>query len=295
VNDTNFVASSTVNWNSVPLTTTYVSSTQLTTTVPSSDITTAGTVPITVVNPNQAGTTDPQTFTVNNPGPTLSTITPISATFGGAGFTLTLDGTDFLANSIVNWNDTPLTTTYVSDTELTATVPYTDLFIVGTVSVTVTNPTPGGGTSGSQTFTVNPTSSTTTGGGYISNYTPPPTTPTPTTCKPGDLFNTAAGQPCASSSVTCPVGALFSTTTGQPCTSYTSTPPATPPSCSIITTLRLGSKGGEVKCLQTILHISADGMFGLKTKAAVITFQKLHHLVPDGVVGGKTRGALEKS
>ena len=44
--------------------------------------------------------------------------------------------------------------------------------------------------------------------------------------------------------------------------------------CSITSTLRLGSKGAQVVCLQTALGgLTADGNFGPKTKAAVVAWQ----------------------
>jgi len=44
--------------------------------------------------------------------------------------------------------------------------------------------------------------------------------------------------------------------------------------CSITSTLRLGSKGTQVACLQTALGgLTADGNFGAKTKAAVVAWQ----------------------
>lgn len=59
-------------------------------------------------------------------------------------------------------------------------------------------------------------------------------------------------------------------------------------------TLKKGSKGNEVKELQTLLHITADGIFGPGTEKAVIEFQKNHNLVADGIVGTKTWNELHK-
>jgi len=62
-------------------------------------------------------------------------------------------------------------------------------------------------------------------------------------------------------------------------------------SCSITTTLRVGSKGAQVQCLQSALGLTADGSFGPKTKAAVVAFQKSAGLTADGVFGPKSRAA----
>lgn len=57
-------------------------------------------------------------------------------------------------------------------------------------------------------------------------------------------------------------------------------------------TIKLGSKGEDVKVLQAKLGLSADGIFGVKTDAAVRKFQTERGLVADGIVGAKTWAAL---
>jgi len=110
-------------------------------------------------------------------------------------------------------------------------------------------------------------------------------------CQPGTLFNTITGQPCTAYTL-CQPGTLFSPTTGKPCTAYTS--------YALLTfsrTLKLISPrmtGNDVKDLQTYLNThgydvgTADGIFGNKTKSAVIAFQTANNLTPDGIVGPKT-------
>ncbi|HZT40922.1 MAG TPA: hypothetical protein VFA07_01970 [Chthonomonadaceae bacterium] len=161
VNGANFVSASTVDWNGTALSTTFVSSTQLTAIVPTSDVATAGTANVTVVNPGPGGgTSNAQTFTItsNNPAPALSSISPSSCRAGSATFTLTCTGSNFISSSTVRWTaggtTTVLTTTYVSGTTLTAVVPSSLVANRGTASVTVVNPAPGGGTSGALTFTI---------------------------------------------------------------------------------------------------------------------------------------------
>lgn len=83
------------------------------------------------------GTIDGQThgFLLN-----LTALSPSSAAAGGAAFTLTVTGigTDFVPGATVNWNGTALATTYVSATEVTASVPASLIAVAGTASVTVT-------------------------------------------------------------------------------------------------------------------------------------------------------------
>ena len=95
-----------------------------------------------------------RTFTVENPAPTLSAISPVTATAGGPAFTLTVTGTSFVAGSVVRWGGADRTTAFVSTTRLTATIPAGDVASVGTATVTVFNPAPGGGVSAGRTFTV---------------------------------------------------------------------------------------------------------------------------------------------
>ena len=60
---------------------------------------------------------------------------------GSTTFTLTVDGSGFASDAVVNWNGTPLTTTFVTSSQLTASVPAADLVTAGTEQVTVTNGT----------------------------------------------------------------------------------------------------------------------------------------------------------
>ena len=61
--------------------------------------------------------------------------------------------------------------------------------------------------------------------------------------------------------------------------------------------IKLNSKGGDVMTLQKVLNewgypVSADGIFGPQTDAAVRRFQQSQHLTADGIVGQRTWAAL---
>lgn len=66
---------------------------------------------------------------------------------------------------------------------------------------------------------------------------------------------------------------------------------------AITTQLKYGSKGDEVKELQTALNnngynLDVDGSYGSKTQAAVKDYQTKNNLKVDGVVGNQTWGSL---
>jgi FG-GAP-like repeat/FG-GAP repeat len=70
---------------------------------------------------------------INNP------LVPEQKAPGSATFTLTVNGTGFASNAVVKWNGTALTTTFVKSSQLTASVPASDLVTAGTATVTVSN------------------------------------------------------------------------------------------------------------------------------------------------------------
>jgi DNA-binding beta-propeller fold protein YncE len=102
----------------------------------------------------QSLNSQPPRPSVSNPTPTITTISPNSAGAGGAAFTLTINGTNFVAASMVNFGGTPRTTTFVSATQLAAAIPAAAIASAGPATVTVTNPAPGGGTSNAVNFTI---------------------------------------------------------------------------------------------------------------------------------------------
>jgi hypothetical protein len=158
VNGTNFISGSSnsvVRWNGTDRTTTYVSTTQLTATITAADIATGGTVAVTVFNPTPGGgTSGALTFTINNPVPVIGSLSPASTAPLGGGFSLTVNGSNFVSNSQVKWNGNNRTTHPGTSTQLTADISATDILLVGTANVTVVNTTPGGGTSNPATFTI---------------------------------------------------------------------------------------------------------------------------------------------
>lgn len=160
VNGGNFISSSVVNWNGSSRATTFVSASQLTAAIAAADVASAGLAQVTVFTPSPGGgTSSAVTFSItaaDNPVPTITSLSPSSATAGGAAFTLTINGNNFLSTSTVNWNGSPRTATFVSASQLIATIIAADIAASGTANITVINPAPGGGISPAANFTINP-------------------------------------------------------------------------------------------------------------------------------------------
>jgi hypothetical protein len=94
--------------------------------------------------------------------PTLTSIAPSSVAPGTPGITLFVFGSNFENAATVQWNGFPLSTSWVSAGEMTATVPAGRIASIGRASVTVSNPGPGGGASAAQTFIISATPAATT-------------------------------------------------------------------------------------------------------------------------------------
>jgi hypothetical protein len=157
ISGSGFVNGSVIWWNSTALTTTFVSATVLKAAVPAALAASGGSFPITVANPDgqKSGSSNNQVV-VNNPVPTITSLSPASITAGASATSVTVMGTGFLAASVASFGGKARATTVESATELTMALTATDLAVPGQVQVTVANPAPGGGTSGPSLFTVNP-------------------------------------------------------------------------------------------------------------------------------------------
>jgi sugar lactone lactonase YvrE len=77
--------------------------------------------------------------------PVIASISPESVPLGTGAFQLTVNGTGFYAESVVNWNGSPRPTTFISSNRLVAQIGTNDFNSGGSFNVTVTTPTPGGG------------------------------------------------------------------------------------------------------------------------------------------------------
>jgi hypothetical protein len=185
VTGTNFVSGSVVRWNDSDRTTIFVTSTQLTATIPAGDVAAEGSARVRVLNPGPGGEPSNEvSFVIAQPNaaPAITTLNPSSATAGSPAFTLTVTGTNFVSGSVVRWNEANRPTTFITSTQLTATITAGDIATAATARVTVFNPAPGG-PSNSVSFEI----------------TPPGAAPTITSLNPGLA---AAGSPAFTLTVT---------------------------------------------------------------------------------------------
>jgi len=96
---------------------------------------------------------------VENPVPSISTLSPSSAGVGTASFALEVHGSDFVKSSRVLWDTSERPTTFVDTTMLNTAIPATDLAVLGSPVITVSNALPGGGISNTLPFEITPNAS----------------------------------------------------------------------------------------------------------------------------------------
>jgi hypothetical protein len=108
------------------------------------------TLTVTATSAAAATATSSSSVTLMNPTPVLTGISPASANLGS--YSLTLNGSSFVSGAQVIVGNSPLTTTFVSSTQLTATG---NAASSGNFSVMVQNPDPGSSESSALNFQVN--------------------------------------------------------------------------------------------------------------------------------------------
>src|SRR6516162_7637065 len=74
-----------------------------------------------------------------NSAPSITSVTPGAIDAGGPDVTLTVNVSAFVSGAVVKWSGTPLDTTYVNDTTLSARVPAVLTAICGKYLLTVAN------------------------------------------------------------------------------------------------------------------------------------------------------------
>ena len=154
VNGNNFNGTSVLNFGGSPHSPISSTPTSMTVLIPGSDLI-PGVVSVSVTNPPPGGgTSGSNPFTVTeqaNPVPVIDALTPGSVPAGSASVGLSISGSGFIADTVLNLGGRQLEVS-ITPESLDAIIPADLLSIPGTLSGLVSNPTPGGGAA---SFTIN--------------------------------------------------------------------------------------------------------------------------------------------
>ncbi len=152
-----FVAKTKVQWNGKSLDTTVPTGNTVTAVVPAALIATPGTAAVNTLNPasgaGQNGLSNIITFIINNPAnpvPTVSSVSPTCAVVGNP-LPITVTGTNFLNSStdktqvstmiwILGSSQFTTPAASITSTQVTVTIPASDISVAGNATVTVYNP-----------------------------------------------------------------------------------------------------------------------------------------------------------
>ncbi len=161
VTGNNLSADDVIAFNGTALNTTATGSppTQLTATIASEDLASPSLAGIAVQTGSPGVASPTVKFPIgpaSNPVPKLTSLKPSSTAIGSLppGSLIVVTGTGFVPGSVVNFNGSARPTGYSSSTTLAVGVLASDVATGGTISVTVSNPNPGGGASSAVNFTV---------------------------------------------------------------------------------------------------------------------------------------------
>jgi hypothetical protein len=152
----NFLSGAQVLWNGSALATTMgSSSTVITASVGTAQLSAASSIPIVVRNPGNIDS-GAALFTLHNPQPSITALLPASIQAGGPTFTLQVSGNHFVSGAKVLWNGQEVPTTFVNNGRLSAQID-SGLIQSGQVAnLSVLNPDPSEGASDGALFAVLP-------------------------------------------------------------------------------------------------------------------------------------------
>ena len=154
ITGSNFASNATVIVNGQTLTIVSQTSTQIVATLGYNQLYGAGEVKLYAANPGPGNVyvlSQPATVNVINPAAPF-TVYPSSAALGSADLKVSISGSGFFADSVVQWNGTPLATTYSSSTGLSAVIPAALLSVAGTATLTISTPENMGAAGSTQGF-----------------------------------------------------------------------------------------------------------------------------------------------
>ena len=149
VTGTGFTPTTVIQFSGASVPTTFISSTEIRATIPAAQLKTGTILKLSVVDGTQIVAADTSNnVQVSNPLPTVTALAPGSVLVGSPAGTITITGTNFVSGITLAVNGSPRTTTYVSDTQLTASLTADDFVSAAPLLLNAVNPQPGGGASG---------------------------------------------------------------------------------------------------------------------------------------------------
>jgi trimeric autotransporter adhesin len=156
VDGTGFASNSTVIFNGASKTTTFVSATRLAAVLQSADLTRQGVFSVSVSTPGAASASNTLQFRVGNGLPVITSLSPSAVVAGGtSSIPVTVNGSNFFADSSVLVDLAPRAATFVSNSVVRFSLSPTEVGVGHQFTIAVLNSGAGGGQSAPQTLTVN--------------------------------------------------------------------------------------------------------------------------------------------
>ncbi|MGA8044090.1 MAG: hypothetical protein WCA37_14935, partial [Terracidiphilus sp.] len=146
-----FVSQTTVDFGGTVLTPSLVTKGEMTISIPETAFADGAVIQVKAVSPGPGGgSSSTIDFTINNPAPAITSVSPGSVTNTGSDVTISLIGSNFVKSGTVQTGTDAVTSSLNSKTELQVTVPkalVAAAVALGKISFSVSNPSPAGGTS----------------------------------------------------------------------------------------------------------------------------------------------------
>lgn len=151
VTGSGFNTSTSVTVGSTGEATTFVSATQVTASIPSSQLVNGAELAVTALNSGLSSAS--LNLEVDNPVPVIKQLFPASVQAGSAAV-LVVNGTGFVPSTTVSVNGSARPTAYTSSTQVSVSLPASDLTTVASLALVASNPAPAGGMSQSASLAV---------------------------------------------------------------------------------------------------------------------------------------------
>lgn len=156
VTGTGFTSGTAIQIGGVVEPTTYIGATQLTATIPASQLTNGSLLSVVAVSSSGSSASGTAVnVEIDNPAPKITSFFPTALSAGTLATRVAITGTGFVPSTSIQVNGTTRSPEFVTATQVNVVLSTADLATAGTFSLTATNPTPGGGISASSSLAIN--------------------------------------------------------------------------------------------------------------------------------------------